>query len=342
MGRRWSALFAAAVVMTGVPAMGVPAAAADTQEAVAAAYDLGERFYDEPLGGDFARMPVKLWGAIAAPTGPGPYPLVIIGHGAHGDNCPLVDDFGSWPCWDVEQRNDLGFTWLARQLAKRGMVAVAPDVNSAYTGGWGDIREYPRFARVYDQTLAAVERANAGEGDFPIDLTGRVDLTRIGVLGHSRGGHNSVKWARGNSEVDSLFLLAPFFGKRALPDIPTSVTVGTCDGDTGNEGLKYVKRAVKKGQRTKPMYTFSVTGANHNYFNRTLVKLKSDDSGKGDGCRKSQRPKPKQQQRWLTEVAAAHFAATLTKPREKAAFLRTGSTQIAGLPTEVRRYRAGK
>jgi dienelactone hydrolase len=331
---------AALVLSVGaVPAGAAPSAPAESPDVAASTFDLGVRYYQEPLEGAFARMPVRLWGTIAAPTGPGPYPLVIIGHGAHGDNCPLEDDFGSWPCFDVEQRNDLGFTWLARKFAERGMVAVAADMNSAYTGGWGEIREYPRFARVYDQTLAAVKRANSGEGDFPIDLTGRVDTSRIGVLGHSRGGFNSVKWANKNPEVASLFLLAPYTGPRPLPDIPVSVAVGTCDGDTRMTGLRYVKRAEAKGQRTKPMYAFTATGPNHNYYNRTLVKLKSDDSGGGPGCSRSQRPTPKKQQRWLAEVAGAHFAATLTTPSVKADFLRTGGTTIAGIATQVQRYR---
>ena len=98
------------------------------------------RLFPQPrLPARLTNMPIRLWGTVAAPATPGPHPVVLIAHGAHGDNCPVIGDGDSWPCWKREQRNDLGFRSLVKALAAQGFVAIAPDVNGAYSGGWGEI-----------------------------------------------------------------------------------------------------------------------------------------------------------------------------------------------------------
>ncbi len=95
-----------------------------SEEIVAKDYDLGVRPFPQPrLPVRLANMPIRLWGTIAAPATPGPHPVVLIAHGAHGDNCPIVGDGDSWPCWKREQRNDLGFRSLVKALAAEGFVA---------------------------------------------------------------------------------------------------------------------------------------------------------------------------------------------------------------------------
>ena len=102
-----------------------PRPAAEVPDVPTADYDLGVRRFVEPGGtGRFARIPIRLWGAVAVPAGSRPAPVVVVGHGSHGDGCP--GEFGDWPCFGVEQRNDLGLRYLVRQLARVGFVAVAP------------------------------------------------------------------------------------------------------------------------------------------------------------------------------------------------------------------------
>ncbi len=116
-------------------ASSVPAGAIVAQD-----YDLGIRQFRQPgLTGRLARMPIRLWGTVAAPADPGPHPVVLVAHGAHGDNCP--GEYGTWPCFAREQRNDLGLRYLVKALARVGFVAFAPDLNAAHTGGLGGARQ---------------------------------------------------------------------------------------------------------------------------------------------------------------------------------------------------------
>lgn len=285
-----------------------------TEPIVAKDYDLGVRTFPQPgLNGRFAKMPIRLWGTIAAPAAAGPHPIVLIAHGAHGDNCPVEGgEFDTWPCWKVEQRNDLGFRYLVRALARAGFVAIAMDTNAAYTGGWGELpnKEKLRFGQVLDATLAELTRANAvAQTRFAIPLQGRLDLTRVGMLGHSRGGMNILRW--GNAKrPQAVFLVAPFFdAAQRLPDAPSTVVLGTCDFDTGRAGAGYVTAAAKR-PRTTPVFQLTLSGANHNYYNQTLVALRKDDADSQKGrCAKPNRLTGPAQQAFLARVVTDHFGS---------------------------------
>lgn len=221
-------------------------------------------------------MPVRIWGAVAAPTAPGRHPLVIVAHGSHPDGCP--GEFGTWPCFDTEQRNDLGLAHVVRALASAGFVAIAPDMNAAYTGGWGEPANALRSGQILDATLAAVGAADAGGPSLGLPLEGRADVARVGLLGHSRSGAFVERWARGRGDVRSLLLLAPaFIPPVGIADRPTTVVLGTCDGDTGLQGDRYLGPARMRGRSTS-VTRILVTGATHNAYNRTLVRLRNDDA----------------------------------------------------------------
>ena len=276
-------------------------------------YDLGRVRLSAP--GPKGPVPIRLWGAIGAPTvasAPGPRPLVLVLHGRHGTGCPIgPGDAEVWPCFRREQRNDLGLRHVVRALAERGTVALAPDLNGAFTVGWGepdDLRRWPRLVR---RLLAEVEReAGAGGGTFGLPLRGRVDLSRVGLLGHSLSGHRSVRFARGlgGTQVRSLFLLAPVFGGIALPDLPTAVVLSSCDGDTGLRGRHYLLRARRDPGRTRAVVLARLERANHNHYNRTLSRLSENDAP--PRCAASLL-RPGSQQRWLDRAAADFFAASL-------------------------------
>ena len=280
---------------------------------VAKDYDLGVRLFAQPgLKGRLAKMPIRLWGTIAAPVAPGPHPVVVIAHGAHGDNCP--GEYGEWPCWRREQRNDLGFRSLVKALAEQGFVAIAPDVNAAYTGGWGEIpsKEVVRFGQVIDATIAQLALASTGAASkLGIPLSGKVDPSRLGLLGHSRGGMNVLRWAK-TKNVRSMFLLAPFLDPaQRVPDVPATILLGTCDFDTRQDGARYFT-ALRGKPRPAPAYQLTLTGANHNYYNQTLVALKQDDAeGQKGRCAKPNRLTGRAQQAFLARVVADHFDTSM-------------------------------
>lgn len=252
-------------------------------------YNLGdaviiqERF---PEDSRFRDMPVRLNGVIAAPSeGDGPFPVVVILHGTH-PGCPL-DEMGvdRWPCApEVEQRNYSGFAYLASALAERGFVALAPNFNAEHTFGFGEPVAGERLAQVLDRHLQALAEATAGGvNGFGVDLAGRADLGRLALLGHSRGGDESVTLtnspamiaaSRGYGPVAGALLIAP---AAAIGDpwagasAPMAMIQAACDGDV----IEQVGQAFFEGARLLPEQSaWAVSAwlerANHNAFNTIL------------------------------------------------------------------------
>lgn len=114
----------------------------------------------------FLNTNVPLNGHICIPRGRGPFPLAVFAHGNHD---PLAN---STP----------GYLYLCRLLASHGIIAATIDVNflNGFNFGENDARaivhlEHLRQFRTWDETAAH-------------PLHGKVDLNRILIVGHSRGG----------------------------------------------------------------------------------------------------------------------------------------------------------
>ena len=110
--------------MAAVPAEGIAPASPKAVE-----YNLGETTITQarfPEDSRFRNMPVRLNGVIAAPSeGDGPFPVVVIIHGAH-PGCPEVEHgVDRWPCDpEVEQRNYNGFAYLAERAGRARVTSV--------------------------------------------------------------------------------------------------------------------------------------------------------------------------------------------------------------------------
>jgi dienelactone hydrolase len=330
-------------------------APASASAAEVRSYDLGRVEIRTP--GPKGPIPVRLRGAIATPDAPGRRPLVVVLHGRNETGCPIgAFDSPTWPCFGRENRYDLGLRHVVRSLARRGMVAVAPSLGGAFTAGWGEPNDRDRWPKIVNRTLGQVAReANFGGGRFGVELTGRVNLGRIGMLGHSLSGHHVVRAARrraatvapeevarGRGPVRALFLLTPVAQGAVLPDLPTAIVLASCDGDTGSMGRAYLRQARRQIGRRRPAVLMRLEGANHNYFNRTLARLGADDAPTGrPGCRRPRRLSAGAQQRWLDRAAADFFAATLRGAR-RPAWLRLGAPRpdrVYGRTVLVRRSR---
>jgi dienelactone hydrolase len=311
-----------ALLVLAVSAEGVRGAAG--QAPTVSSYNLGQTLL--PNDGPLGPVPARLWGVIGVPDEPGRHPLVVVAHGRHGDGCPVDDqDFPTWPCFDIEQRNDFGLRHLVAALARRGLIAVAPDLNAAFTAGWGEPTEFARWPPIVNRTIGAIVReAEDGTGRFGVELLDRLDPRRIAVLGHSLSGFNAARFARrradndapqqiagGRGPLDSLFLLTPIARNAMLPDLETAVVVASCDGDVGEQGRRYLHRA-REAERRRPLFLAELHRANHNYFNRTLARLGFDDAvGMRGACRRARRLGAHRQQTWLDRAVSDFFAATL-------------------------------
>ncbi|KMM76316.1 alpha/beta hydrolase [Xanthomonas sp. NCPPB 1128] len=145
-------------------------------------------FAQPPTVADF-RMPVVVQGvdyALAArvyrPTGPGPFPLIVIHHGTPADKHKLAD-------------TRLGFARAARWFVARGymvVLALRPGYGSSsgsYLEGAGNCHDVDFV--VAGRKIAAAETAIV---DAAARLPG-VDPQRIVVVGQSAGGLGAVALA---------------------------------------------------------------------------------------------------------------------------------------------------
>jgi dienelactone hydrolase len=116
------------------------------------------------FGFGFDSMPIN--GRVWYPDGMGPFPLVLIVHGNH----------------DMTQFSDPGYRYLGELFASRGYIFASVDENflNGNIRGENDARGWMLL-----QHLTAWKRfTDSAAGP----LSHKVDLSRIALMGHSRGG----------------------------------------------------------------------------------------------------------------------------------------------------------
>lgn len=119
-------------------------------------------------GFDTARLPVQ--GLAWLPVGDGPFPLVLIAHGNHAMGQSSAD----------------GYAYLGEHLASRGFV-VASISEDFLNGAWGD--DYHGEEQLVRAWLLLVHLDTWRSWSMPGGpLAGRIDLDRVALIGHSRGG----------------------------------------------------------------------------------------------------------------------------------------------------------
>jgi len=319
------------LLLAAVAALAAPAAAT---AATARPYSLGtQTLHVAEWDGSLHDMTVPVKGFIAVPAGTAPAGVVLIEHGSYRDCLTggQPSDDSSYPCpaGHPEIDNAAGFAYLAARLADAGFIALSINANAAFpmdtgkrykdgfesstTGAW-DMR-----AQLVARHLAALATASTGGADpFGVALAGRADMSRVGLLGHSRGGEGVVDEALRSHPgftVRALLLISPTdFEDRTPPDVPLHVLLGTCDGDVWNlAGAGYYDRA-RLGTRTAPVAQTLVRGANHNWFTSAWSPGHSwsvDEAVDNPGCAGSlvpkRRPTAGRQQRIAGDVATAFF-----------------------------------
>lgn len=247
---------------------------------------LQERF---PEDSRFRNMPVRLNGLIAVPSGEGgPFPVVVILHGNH-HGCP-VDEMGvdRWPCDpEVEQPNYRGFEYLVRELADSGYVALSLNINAENTLGFGEPVPGERLGQVFDLHMRALAAAaGGGENAFGVDLSGRADLQHVVLMGHSRGGEESLRLTRQLQQEDVIAAGLPYgpvegviliaASAQALETaggspVPMAIVLPTCDGDViSQDGQHFFEAARLTPQQTNWIISVWLERGNHNFFNLLL------------------------------------------------------------------------
>ena len=114
----------------------------------------------------FTNTNVPLNGHICIPRGRGPFPLAVF---AHGNHSPF-------------ENSTPGYLYLCQLLASHGIIAATIDVNFLNGSNFG---ENDARAIVHLEHLKQFRTWNNTSGH---PLHGKVDLNRILIVGHSRGG----------------------------------------------------------------------------------------------------------------------------------------------------------
>lgn len=221
---------------------------------------------------------LALNGRVWFPVGQGPFPLVLMVHGNHLDR-----DF-----------SDNGYDYLGRQLASHEVIAVSVDENFL-NGTWSDFlgklkKENDCRAWLLLKHLEQWRDWNRDDSAF---FYKRVDMDRIVLIGHSRGGEavsiaacfNKLPFYPDNGEelfdfgfgIRGVAGIAPVDGQYNPAGVPTPLVDvnyfsihGSMDGDLRSyDGIRQMRRVKFSG--TEPHFAAGLYlhGANHGQFNRS-------------------------------------------------------------------------
>ena len=255
-------------------------------------YDLGDQVFQPTDVG--ARVEVTARVQYPTDLAGGPYPLVLFLHGNHSTCYKGNRTRFQWPCregWRPLQ-NHAGYDYIAKPLASHGYIVVSVSANGVNALG----SRLPDTAmrqrgELLDKHLRLWRRwSSAPGGPFGARFVGAVDMTRIGTMGHSRGGegvvwHKVVDDARPTPfGIDAVLALAPVdFTRITINEVPFAVMLPTCDGDVSDlQGVHFFddSRYNLPGD-PGAKHTVTVFGANHNFFNK-VWSPSSDFPGAGD------------------------------------------------------------
>lgn len=219
--------------------------------------------------------PVEIVGHVVkpAPQAADPsHPLVLLLHGRHS-YCYLPGkdrETYDWPCRGNQRPvpNHLGYDYLQRTLASQGFVTVSISANGINAQDYLD----PDGGA---QNRSRLVRAHLDQWARWAGSEHQVDLSRVVLVGHSRGGEGVARAALqiplgAPYRVVGQVLLAPTaFARQTTPYVPTATVLPYCDGDVFDlQGQAYtdVSRDLADDD-TSLKSSVLVMGANHNFFN---------------------------------------------------------------------------
>ena len=226
--------------------------------------------------------PVEITASVHSPTdlSGGPFPLIVFLHGRHPTCFDGATAFMQWPCSPPRQPipSFKGYDYVAEVVASHGYIVVSISANgiNAVDNQVAD-RGMDARARLIQEHLNAWNTFNTtGGAPFGNKFVGKVDLTRVGTMGHSRGGQGVVRHFLFNASLGSPYQiravlpLAPSdFSRPVINNVPLSVMLPYCDGDLSNlQGVHFFDDArYNVPSDATPKHTILVMGANHNFYN---------------------------------------------------------------------------
>lgn len=275
-------------------------------------YDSGAIVDRDVLPQTFGRPDVKtdIRGRLYLPQGNGPFPVVVFLHGNHatcgittGKGNPRVDtrtDFtisGHCPNGYVESPSHLGYEKSAKHLASWGYAVISINANRGITGREGNTAAdsgliYARGKLVLRHLEEFYKWTRDGRNSLmkpeSLDLQSKLDFSRVGLMGHSRGGEgvryaynifanseDSTEWQQRipGMRIAGIFEIGPVdmganSGKVEARGTAWNVLIPGCDSDVYDfAGVNPFARMLEAQEDGFPKSVFTLWGANHNFFN---------------------------------------------------------------------------
>ena len=268
-------------------------------------------------GFDVTELPLQA--RVWYPVGEGPFPLVLVVHGNHG----------------MEDYSDPGYDYLGELFASRGIILASVDenfINGTFSARIDLLAERPGLKEENDargwlllEHLSQFRDWDSSVGNF---FSGKIDMDRIALIGHSRGGEAVGVAAAFNSlsrypddaslefnfnfSLKGVIAIAPVYGQYEARERPTPVTDvnyltvhGNMDGDVQSfEGIGQYSRVGFSGEDYRFRSSLYIVGANHGQFNTTWENM--DTSPFRGWSLDTSRLMPREAQR---DVAKVYFSA---------------------------------
>ena len=227
--------------------------------------------------------PVELLASVHHPTDltGGPFPLVVFLHGRHatcfnGQGAAFLE----WPCSGGRTPipSYQGYDYVGALLASQGYFVVSISANgvNAVDNTVFDLGALARAELIQKHLDILKGFTTSGGAPFGTRFVGKIDLTRIGTMGHSRGGEGVARHVTFNISqgspygIRAVLPLAPTdFNRTLVNNVPLLVMLPYCDGDVSDlQGIHYFDdvRYNVPGDPASKHYVL-VMGADHDFFN---------------------------------------------------------------------------
>jgi hypothetical protein len=298
----------------------------------------------------------EIWARVFWPknkvdgTIPTQLPMVALLHGNHGtcgtgidprlDDGSEYTDTGECPKGFVVTPNHEGYNYFAEQLASYGYLVISINANRGITAGSGtsgDSGLNLARGRLILRHLALWHRWST-DGGAPNTLEsdtnsfiGKVDLSHVGLFGHSRGGEGvraayNLYYDLGSFwpgkiphlKIEAIFEIGAVDGQtNRVLDAQNTVwnqLIPVCDGDVSDfDGIRPFNRMMQSaGQKDSGQKSiYLVYGANHNFFNTEWQDNDSSGCNNHDALWSKKDWKSQRQQDIARKIVPDFFRANL-------------------------------